>query len=76
MGEAKSRMAELVKEAALNAGKRVLVIDAKGETWYYRKKHLTLINMVAKQEHETLIIYDEYHHGCDSSAAIMTKGAT
>jgi len=39
----KSVAAEIIKEAALNAGQRVVVANRSGATLQRRKKHLTLI---------------------------------
>lgn len=57
----KSRAAEMAKEAALDAGKRVLVVTPDSMTLQRRKKHLTLIENIPKKEPEPLVLYDDYY---------------
>lgn len=57
----KSYAAELAKEHALDAGKRVLAFTPKGITIQRRKKHLTLIEYVQKKEPVPLVFYDDYY---------------
>ena len=55
----KSYIAEMAKEAALDAGKRVLVITPESMTMQRRKKHLTLIENIPKKKPEPMVIYDD-----------------
>jgi len=55
----KSHAAHLIKETALNAGKKVLVINKSGATLQRRKKHLTIIEFLPKKEPKPIIIYDD-----------------
>ena len=56
----KSYVAEMAKEIALDAGKRVIVVTPESMTMQRRKKHLTLIeNVPKKKESVPLVIYDD-----------------
>jgi phosphopantothenate synthetase len=58
--QGKSYAGKLLKEAFLDAGKKVLCIDVNGATMQSRKKHLTLIEPLPRKNHEITVIYDEY----------------
>ena len=54
----KAYLANMWKEALLNSGKSVVVINPDGATRQRRKKHLTLIEPLPKKD-STMVIYDD-----------------
>lgn len=55
----KSQLAELWKEAILNNGGKVVVVNPESVTIQRRKKHLTLIKSIHKKQPEMVVIFDE-----------------
>ena len=56
----KSYAQNKMKEAMLNAGKKVLVCTPESITLQRRKKHLTLIENIPRREKPMTVIYDDY----------------
>ena len=60
--QGKSRIAAMVLEEALNAGKRVIVVAPNGMVRHSRKGNLTLIENIPYKKPEPLIVYDDFRY--------------
>ncbi len=55
----KSWAANMAKEAALDAGQKVLVCTKESNTLYRRQKHLTSIEVLPRFKPSSTVLYDD-----------------